>query len=450
MHEQPKRNSETSVFKPIFRLLTDPKSVLEEDDNCPKEKGDFHEDGDFYEGDQNFNDKSSENSNRSDDIDESEEYLENINEEASEFDDEFEKVIAEMHANANLTEIIEEITTPFSMLSDLAVDWFIVNMTNTKPNIPFNMTPVLYAQIPTKYKAVNDEKDHLQIVLSGTAGSVGHYILAHYIAKENVVNIYDSLNDSHLASTARYILSRLYPGKKIKFVKPTTKQPDGSSCGIFAIAYATTILLGEDPATYSFQLNNKTSAVADRTMMLRRHVAKMYTSKKFELFPGYSVNAEETPIENNAQNETKCEECQKGSVQEHQNDDSEENHNEHFEGDQNENCNENKNKYFEESHSENFGRDQNGNFEENQNESSEKTHSENFEEDKNGKYDENENPRENHSKNFVEDRNENSNESHGENFEKDQNENCPNSRSTLVRPFLSVIFMLSLAHFIEF
>lgn len=217
-------------------------------------------------------------------------YLDRINETSSEIDDEFEKVIAEMHANANLTEIVKEITTPSSLLSDLAVDWFIVNMTNANPNIPFNMTPVLYAQIPKKYKAVSNDRDHLQIVFSGNSKSVGHYILAHFVASENVVKIYDSLysfgmHGSVLSPSAKNILSRLYPGKRVQFVEPATKQPDSKSCGVFAIAYATTIILGEDPATYQLRLNGRSLRVWDKTMLLRKHIGSMYKSKCLKLFP---------------------------------------------------------------------------------------------------------------------------------------------------------------------
>lgn len=230
--------------------------------------------------------------------------LDEVTEEIDELDDEFEKVIAEMHANANLTDIIKEVTTPLELLSDLAVDWFIVNMINADPNIPFNMTPVLYAQIPKKYKAVNDDKDHVQIVFIGNSESVGHYILAHFVASEGVVKIYDSLFGKYLTKDAKSILSRLYPGKRVQFIQPATRQPDSKSCGVFAIAYATTIILGQDPATYNLQLTEMSPENKDRTMMLREHVAKMYESKEIKLFPRYTengINDEEN------QNETKPE-----------------------------------------------------------------------------------------------------------------------------------------------
>lgn len=68
----------------------------------------------------------------------------------------------------------------------------------------------------------------------------------------------------------------------MKFVKPKEKQPDSKSCGVFAIAYATCILFGMDPAEYNPKLN---PAHGDHSMNLRRHLADMLRNNRLQLFP---------------------------------------------------------------------------------------------------------------------------------------------------------------------
>lgn len=102
-----------------------------------------------------------------------------------------------------------------------------------------------------------------------------------YMVQETTENLYVFADEID-------VLSRLYPEKHVVFVKPATTQLDGASCGVFAIAYATTIVLGDNPANYHLQLN---TANKDKTMELRNHIKDMYLSKKLQLFP------QQTPTE---------------------------------------------------------------------------------------------------------------------------------------------------------
>lgn len=154
------------------------------------------------------------------------------------------------------------------------------------------MISTIYAQRPSKYLPVARDRDDLQIIFTAPKErlySIGHYIVAHFVAAENVVKIYDSLHGGGghgrvLRSEEMNILRRLYPGRQIMFVEPATKQPDGSSCGVFAIANATSIILGRDPATHGLKLLNATRR-RDNTMALRNHLAQMYRRNQIELFP---------------------------------------------------------------------------------------------------------------------------------------------------------------------
>lgn len=109
------------------------------------------------------------------------------------------------------------------------------------------MISTIYAQRPSRYQPISGDRDDLQIIFSGNVLSIGHYIVAHFVAEENIVRIYDSLygNGEHgrVIQTEEWdILHRLYPGREVRFIEPATKQPDGCSCGVFAIAYESILI----------------------------------------------------------------------------------------------------------------------------------------------------------------------------------------------------------------
>lgn len=167
-----------------------------------------------------------------------------------------------------------------------SIDWFIMNLVNANDNIPYDMFPVQYGEERARYGPRLSGND-LQILFSGTtrANSIGHYIVAHYVHYENVVKIYNSLHSTVLSEDFVESLTRLYPGKKFVLVRPMTLQPDFYSCGVFAIAYATTILLGRDPATYRLKIVN--TSVGDRAKSLRDHIKDMYEAMLLLNFPQY-------------------------------------------------------------------------------------------------------------------------------------------------------------------
>lgn len=111
--------------------------------------------------------------------------------------------------------------------------------------------------------------------------SNNHYIVAHSQGDRNDVEIYCSLNN-YIHNEQRQLLQRIYPNKILRSRKVLTRQPDYTSCGIFAIANATSIILGQSPRNYALLLNEDD---IDHTMELRRHLAKIFRSEKIELFP---------------------------------------------------------------------------------------------------------------------------------------------------------------------
>lgn len=67
----------------------------------------------------------------------------------------------------------------------------------------------------------------------------------------------------------------------IVYNQPKTLQTDNTSCGIFAIMYATTLMLGEDPVDSAYKLNN---VYGDETLYKRLHILKMFAHRKLTLF----------------------------------------------------------------------------------------------------------------------------------------------------------------------
>lgn len=75
----------------------------------------------------------------------------------------------------------------------------------------------------------------------------------------------------------RYI-SKRYPYMSTARIvlQPVTRQPDSYSCGVYAAAYATTIVLGDDPATQVYSRNAK---------VMRDHLIVILKSRKLTPFP---------------------------------------------------------------------------------------------------------------------------------------------------------------------
>jgi hypothetical protein len=184
---------------------------------------------------------------------------------------------------AKLKEICENIRTPGFLLRDEHIEAF--------TNMDKKMITVLQMQNPELYVWDKNEakRDDVQIIFEGKAGgnNIGHYICIHYKVKDHMVYIYDSLHHQTIAQTTLDIIHLRYqkidPKVSYEFVEPRTRQRDAVSCGVFAIAYATTILLGQDPAKYPLSL--KTGPAKYQTSLLRNHLAKMIEKSELSLFP---------------------------------------------------------------------------------------------------------------------------------------------------------------------
>lgn len=95
--------------------------------------------------------------------------------------------------------------------------------------------------------------------------------------------MYDSLFKKELHERQLEIINNRYPDRKlISFVEPKIKQLDDISCGPFAIAYATTLILNADPSKYEYETDLNGS---DVSYPLKKHIRKMFECYELDHFP---------------------------------------------------------------------------------------------------------------------------------------------------------------------
>lgn len=120
-----------------------------------------------------------------------------------------------------------------------------------------------------RIKPVPNNLEHVQI-LHGDS----HWICTYF--SENTLHIYDSLNFHSLTSEQVNIIDKLYPqlDKNLILFHQVQQQPNYNDCGVFAIAFATSLVCGSDPASTTY----------DHPLM-RNHLIKMLKNLIIEHFP---------------------------------------------------------------------------------------------------------------------------------------------------------------------
>ena len=92
------------------------------------------------------------------------------------------------------------------------------------------------------------------------------------------VNLYDSLYRGITPETKKQIASLLFsPEKKINVAVPNVQQQGSNlDCGVFAIAFATSLCFGKDPSTLHFNRRE-----------MRQHLYKCLINQRFTMFPAH-------------------------------------------------------------------------------------------------------------------------------------------------------------------
>lgn len=123
---------------------------------------------------------------------------------------------------------------------------------------------------------VATDKKHIQILHSSSGLCDGHWVCCYYDTRN--IFIYDSLNQKKLHKHHEQFLRRLFPTyrfdkKPVKF-PVVQNQPNGSDCGVFAIAFAISLLFRIKPENVKY----------NHTLM-RSHLTKIFESNIIEHFP---------------------------------------------------------------------------------------------------------------------------------------------------------------------
>lgn len=169
------------------------------------------------------------------------------------------------------------------MLSEFSIHHFMSIVAEQLPE--FKLYDVLNYFRVENYKPHLKNSDDVQILYGRKADKdpTGHVICIKYKASSQTLHVYDSLLQKTLDTTQLKIIHRLYPeiNGRIVYEQPKTFQTDITSCGVFAILYATTLMLKKDPVDIPFKLN---TVHGDQSLFMRIHILKMFAHRKLTLF----------------------------------------------------------------------------------------------------------------------------------------------------------------------
>jgi len=136
-------------------------------------------------------------------------------------------------------------------------------------------------QLPDTIQSVSKDTKHIQILHSSSSSLDGHWICSYYDRKN--IFIYDSLNNKTLHKDHKQFLEKLFP--TYNFQKNPVKfpivqyQPNYSDCGVFAIAFATSLLFNIKPEKVKYEHK-----------LMRSHLIKILETNVIEHFPQDSQN----------------------------------------------------------------------------------------------------------------------------------------------------------------
>ncbi len=114
--------------------------------------------------------------------------------------------------------------------------------------------------------------EFIQVIHTGNS----HWVsLSSVGCQENEIKIYDSLYNNILSSEVEQQVDCMLGGVPCKVtVASVQQQQKGFDCGIFAIAFATRLTLGQDPTSVEFNIP-----------LMREHLYRCIESGNMELFP---------------------------------------------------------------------------------------------------------------------------------------------------------------------
>lgn len=172
-----------------------------------------------------------------------------------------------------------DITCIFSgRLNDSIIDFGQALIKDRFPSIG-GFQPVIRSRILT----FKPQKEFIQVLNCDDA----HWVCATNIGcKQNLVKVYDSWRTGDVTTDAKEAIANLLhsSNQRIYLLFPEVQQQkDGSSCGVYALAYALTLAEGKDPSSFDFP----------DEAGLRGHLFQCIMSK--QMTPFYTGQAKYTP-----------------------------------------------------------------------------------------------------------------------------------------------------------
>lgn len=173
------------------------------------------------------------------------------------------------------------IATEFSGLPAASINHFTKLVSDTKQKMyPINNWALDdYSQ--HKSKRISDVQilsaTYFGNILSGAPPTL-HAMCVNYKSTTKKVHIYDSGNPGFLEGRQKAIVEKLYPfSHDTVYEESTALQGGNTTCGLFAITYATMLLMGKDPAKDRIKLNE---VYGDETLYMRLHILDMFSKRK--------------------------------------------------------------------------------------------------------------------------------------------------------------------------
>ena len=176
-------------------------------------------------------------------------------------------------ASGDLETVKKRVTTPNEWLDDRDLDTFLEVLRN---NSTLDILTVLSLVLTTFFEEVQNETD-VQII----GGNLTQHWRCYYYNDRQLLifeSLFADLTYDQLSNEEKLFIKVRYPKLSPKDVKSelVVKQPDCSSCGIYAATFATSLVLGTDPRTKRYSGNANT---------MRHHFVKIISSKVVSFFP---------------------------------------------------------------------------------------------------------------------------------------------------------------------
>ncbi|KAL7291618.1 hypothetical protein TKK_0014656 [Trichogramma kaykai] len=169
-----------------------------------------------------------------------------------------------------------DLITNNDFIEDIHIDFFHGLLSNCSPNFAMND---MWSHQFLEISEIPQNKRHIEILFKKPLfeNGIGHWVCSYYDC--DTISIYDSLNEKECCTDYKSVLQILHPycftsnPPKVKFPE-VQQQPNGVDCGVFAIAFATSLIMGIKPNMVEYELEQ-----------MRPHLRSMFENNKLQNFP---------------------------------------------------------------------------------------------------------------------------------------------------------------------